>query len=169
MSGQRWREQRYVLLLILIFIAATSGCGTSASSEGTANSPRVLSSNEARELLLQLPYRYAWRKPALPEGASGALAGKAVGNHHTVVHFGVSLGAEAAGVPVPSAGVEDSYDYSEGGGFVFTADLEVPGKNGNVHPNRRFKTRAQWNEAISMEVAMEEKLCKATTGRPCPP
>jgi hypothetical protein len=65
--------------------------------------------------------------------------------------------------------VVDSYDYSEGGGFVFTADLEVPGKNETVHPNRRFHTRAQWNEAISIEVAMEEKLCKATTGRPCPP
>jgi hypothetical protein len=85
------------------------------------------------------------------------------------MNFGVSLGTEASGVPVPRSGVEDSYDYSEGGGFVFTADLEVSGKNGTVHPGRQFHTKAQWDEAIRMEVAMEEGLCEATTGRPCPP
>jgi|ERR1043165_3701362 hypothetical protein len=169
MSRKKRCQRGYVLLSIVVVIAATGGCGTSANGEGATDSPRILSTNEARELLMQTPYRYAWRKVALPEGASGALAGKAIGDHQTVVHFGVSLGTEAAAVPVPRAGVEDSYDYSEGGGFVFTADLEVPGKNGNVHPGRQFHTRAQWNEAIRMEVAIEEKLCKAATGRPCPP
>jgi hypothetical protein len=124
---------------------------------------------EARTLLLELPYDFVWRKVPLPEGASSALAGKAVGRNRTAIHFGVSFGTETAAVPVPKAGVADAYDYSGRGGFIFTADLEIPGKNETVHPNRRFHTREQWNEAISMEVAMEEKLCKATTGRPCPP
>lgn len=162
-----------VSLGLLGAVSAAAGCGAAASGQeqpnNPTNHPRILSTSEARGLLVSLPYRYTWRKVPLPQGATGALAGKAVGQYHTVVHFGVSLGVEAGAVPVPRAGVEDSYDYSAGGGFVFTTDLEVPGKNETVHPGSQFHTRAQWNEATSMEVAMEEKLCRAATGRPCPP
>src|SRR3954462_6134349 len=89
-------------LVLLATTCVTVGCGTTASGHAEAtNPPRVLSTNKARGLLVALPYRYSWRKVPLPQGASGALAGKAVGRYHTVVHFGVSLGVEAGAVPVP--------------------------------------------------------------------
>jgi hypothetical protein len=148
----------------LAILTATCGCGVSASGEGTVGSPRVLSSAEAKNLLLRLPYRYQWRKVELPEGASGALAGTAVGKHRAVLHFGISLGTEAEPVPVPQAGRRDSYDYSQGGGFVFTDDLITAGRAGG-----KLHNVTQWDEATTMVVEMQEKLCKASTGEVCPP
>jgi hypothetical protein len=101
-----------------------------------------------------------------PEGASGALAGTAIGKHHTIVHFGISFGEEPQAVPVPRAGfLTPSYYW--GGGFTYNDDLEVPGKNETVHPGKQFHTAAQWDEATTMAVEMQEKLCKASTGEPC--
>jgi hypothetical protein len=128
----------------------------------------VLGSAEAKDLLLQLPYRYRWRKVKPPEGASGVLAGTAIGKHHTVVDFGIALGTGAEAVPVPHAGTLTPY-YYHGGGFVFNDDLEVPGRNETVHPGKQFHSAAQWDEAGTMVVEMQEKLCKASTGQPCPP
>jgi hypothetical protein len=129
---------------------------------------RVLSTDETKHLLLELPYRYRWRKVAVPEGARGALAGTAIGNHHTVLHFGISLGTEAEAVPVPQAGAVTPYYYPRGG-FVFNDDLVVPGKGETVHRAKQFRTPAQWHEAVLMEVEMSERLCKAVTGEVCPP
>lgn len=153
--------------LLIVLGTFAIGCGSPAT--GDSSSPHVLTATEAKRLLLQVPYHYRWRKVPLPEGASAALAGTATGRHHTILHFGISLGTEADAVPVPNAGLLDPYNYSEGGGFVFNDDLEVPGKNETVHRSKQFHTAAQWDEATSMEVEMEEKLCKAATGRPCPP
>jgi hypothetical protein len=141
--------------LSVVAIAVIScGCG----------GPRVLSSTEAKHLLLQLPYRYHWRKVELPEGASGALAGTAIGGHHTVFHFGLALGRNSYGVPVPRAGTDGAYGY---GGYVFTDDILVPGKREKWESGPQYKTEAQWREAGRMEVNMEEKLCRAETGEPC--
>ncbi|MGN6258515.1 MAG: hypothetical protein ACTHN3_12325 [Solirubrobacterales bacterium] len=173
MRASFWRRGSAGLGLLVVLAALAVGCGSSASGDGTTGAgstaasndpPRVLSTQEAKQLLQQLPYRYEFRKVKLPEGATGAVAGTAIGKHHTVLHFGVSLGTEAGAVPVPQAGVRDPYDYSAGGGFVFNDDLVVAGGVG-----KQFKTGAQWEEATSMEVEMEEKLCKAATGEPCPP
>ena len=142
--------------LLLLVAIATVGCGFGG--------PRVLSSTEAKHLLLQLPYRYHWRQVELPEGASGALAGTAIGRHRTVFHFGLALGGDPYPVPVPQTGTEEAYGY---GGFVYTDDLEIRGKNGKWEPNPHFRTKAQWNEAGHMEVKMEKKLCRAETGEPC--
>lgn len=144
-------------LLLIVATAAIGSCGCGSG---------VLSSSEAKHLLLQLPYHYRWRQVDLPEGASGALAGTAIGKHHTIVHFGISLGTEPQAVPVPRAGTLTP-SYYWGGGFVFNDDLEVPGKKETAHPGSQFHTAAQWDEAGTMVVAMQEKLCKATTGKPC--
>jgi RNA-splicing ligase RtcB len=64
---------------------------------------------------------------------------------------------------VPQSGIRNPYDYSRGGGFLFTDDIIIPGGVG-----KQIHNGAQWREANLMEVAMEEKLCKATTGQPCP-
>lgn len=155
------------LFLTVALVAASSGCGNSANQSGSDGSPQVLTSAEAKHLLLELPYRYRWRQVEPPEGASGAVAGTVIGNHHTIVHFGISLGTEPEAVPVPPAGTVTPY-YYYGGGFVFNDDLEVPGGNDTVHPGRQFHTAAQWNEAGTMVVEMQEKICKAVTGKPCP-
>jgi len=97
----------------------------------------------------------------LPEGASGVLAGTAFGKHHTIVHFGISLGAEPQAVPVPRAGTSAAY-YYWGGGFVFNDDIVLPKGIG-----KQLQTAAQWREANMMEVAMEEKLCRVVTEKPC--
>ena len=146
-----------VVMALAVLIVA---CGSSEDST------RVLSAAEAKHLLLELPYRYHFRKVAVPQGASGALAGTAIGDHHTVLHFGISLGGEPDPVSVPQAGTEEAYGYPRGG-FVFTDDLQVRGKHEKWEPAPQFRTAAQWNEAGHMEVAMEETLCRAATGEPC--
>lgn len=145
-------------LFLTVIAVASYGCGDGS---------RILSSAEAKHLLLELPYQYRWRQVEPPGGASGALAGTVIGKHHTRVHFGIALGSEAEAVPVPQAGTITPV-YFPRGGFVFNDDLEVPGKNETVHPGKQFHTAAQWNEAGTMVVEMEEKLCKAVTGKPCP-
>lgn len=134
------------------------------ASWGCGDGGRVLSSAEAKHLLLQLPYQYRWRQVEPPEGA---IAGTAIGKHRTIGHFGISLGEKPQPVPVPQVG-SPAQGYGGGSGFVITNDLEVPGKNETVHPGKQFHTAAQWNEAGTMVVELEEKLCKATTGKPCP-
>lgn len=143
--------------LVLAISATVHGCGCGSGA---------LSSTEAKQLLLELPYHYKWRQVELPEGASGALAGTVSGKHHTIVHFGISLGAKPQPVPVPRVG-SSVHEYGGGSGFVFNDDLEISGKNGTIQFGRQFHTAAQWHEAVSMVVDMEEKLCKAATGKPC--
>lgn len=104
---------------------------------------------------------------APPEGATEALAGEATGKHNVVLKFGVALGKHPSGVPVPISGAEEAYGYPNGG-FVYTDDLMVPTKARKWVVNPRFHNWRQWHEAGHMEVEMEEKLCEAATGEPCP-
>lgn len=147
-------------IAVLSITTALLGCGGKAS--GDPDSPRILTTKEAQKLLLQLPYKYQFREVELPEGASGALAGKAFGSHHTVVSFGISLGAEPEPVPVPQAGVRGAY-YYWGGGLVFTDNLVVAGG-----APKGMRTKAQWHEAVDMVIEMQDKLCEASTGEFCP-
>jgi hypothetical protein len=150
-------------LAVIVIGSGICGCGGSEKGEGSGGSPRVLSSSEAKHLLLQLPYRYTWRQVDLPEGASGALAGKAIGQHHTIIHFGIALGEKPKPVPVPKAGVSGAFYYL-GAGFVFTDDLIIPGSS---RVGEQFQTEAQWKEAATMEVQMEEAFCREVTHEPC--
>jgi hypothetical protein len=157
-------KQTLIGMGLLALVMGVCACGGSAKGDGT----HVLSSKEAKILLLKLPYRYRFREVAIPEGASGALAGKATMAHGTFLNFGVALGRDPGLVPVPDAGTNSAYGYPRGG-FVFTDDLQVAGKNHTWHRPARFHTERQWNEAISIAVEMQKKLCKAATGEPCPP
>jgi hypothetical protein len=150
----------------VLFGILAGGCGEASGEPGD---PRVLTTAEARKLLLQLPYRFRFREVELPEGATGALAGKASGDHRTVVNFGIALGREAQPVPVPKIGTRDPYDYGQGGGLVWMDDLLVPRRDGTLQPGKQYRTDAQWDEAINMIVDMQQKLCHASTGEPCPP
>lgn len=156
-------------VVLALFLCLAAGCGSSAKGVSVTESsrsepPRVLSAGEAKQLLTSLPYKYHWRRVNLPDGATDALAGTAIGKHRTKLPFGISFGTNAQAVPVPQSGTRSAYDYAAGGGFVFTDDIIVAGEGAN-----QIHTAAQWREANYMEVEMEEKLCKASTGRPCPP
>lgn len=146
----------------------SSGCGASGAFGGPESAPRIISSGEGKRLLLQLPYRFQFHAVTLPDGASGAIAGTALGKHKTVLHFGISFGKDPEAVPVPRVGTVDPYDYSNAAGFVFNDDMEVPGRNESVHPGPQFHTEAQWQEAANIVVGMQQTLCRAATGKPCP-
>lgn len=152
-------------LVALIILIPNSGCGSSASSDGSSPTaaPNVLSEPAVRGLLTQLPYRFRFRNVALPEGATGAVAGTVIGRHHTVVHFGIALGRNPKPVAVSQAGTSGAFYYL-GAGYVLTDDLVIPGSS---RVGRQFHTDLQWNEATDIEVAMEEKLCREVTGKPC--
>jgi hypothetical protein len=159
------RNHIFSALLLLSVVALCGGCGNSAKGD---NGDHVLDVEEAKGLLLQLPYRYEFRHVKTPKDASGALAGRATTSHGTSLNFGVALGKHPGLVPVPKAGTTSAYGYPAGG-FVFSDDLQIPGKQRHWHRPARFRTERQWNEAITIAVTMQEKLCKATTGKPCPP
>lgn len=159
----------FACLLVLVAAGWTiTGCGAGeVAVEGGSQGTRVLGPRETKQLLLQLPYRYTFRPVATPDGADAAVAGRAIGPHHTELNFGIALGHGYHGVPVPAAGTEESYGYSRGG-FIFTDDSLVKGANGRLESNPHLHTAAQWHEALSMSVAMTDKLCLAATGEHCP-
>jgi hypothetical protein len=117
-----------------------------------------------KQLLRRLPYRFEFRPVAPPKGANGAIAGKVIGPHKTIVNFGIALGGEGRGVPVPHAG---TLNASGGTAFVVTDDEQIRGKLGNFEPGKQFHTVAQEHVATRMMVDIEETLCKARTGKPC--
>jgi hypothetical protein len=49
-------------------------------------------------------------------------------------------------------------------GFTDDAVIVV---NGAITEGRQIRTKAQWNESATMIVDIEEKLCRATEGKPC--
>lgn len=151
---------RAILLSLFLCIGTLVGCSGSSNTS-------VLSEENAKRALQQLPYRFKFEAVDIPSGAVGAVAGQATGPHETVVHFGIALGDSPDGVPVRDAGVFDSFGYPEGG-FLFTSDLSIGFAEGSVVTNPRYETAKQWSTAIEMEVEMTDRLCKAATGEPCP-
>lgn len=130
-----------------------SGCGT-----------KTLDEAEVKQLLRQLPYRFEFRPVDPPDGASGAVAGRVIGPHRTVVNFGISLGR--GGDPVPLGPGTDTADATGGETFRVTDDTMVT-VNGKLKAGDQLHTEAQWNESARMIVDIEEKLCRAITGKPC--
>jgi hypothetical protein len=119
----------------------------------------------AKRALLALPYAYTFRTVVRPKGARGALAGKVVGAHNTVLNFGIAFGRHSEPMPVPNSGISEVGEYP---GFVFTDDELVPGKHETWEPGPQFHTAAQWKEVARMSVAMVEQLCRASTQQACP-
>lgn len=142
------------LLSVSALTGAVLGCGET----------RVLSAQEAKDLLRQLPYRYDFREVPTPEGAEAAVAGRAIGRHHTELNFGIALGHGSEPVMQRPSAVEIDRHSS----FIFTSDAPVRGSDGRLEPARQLKTAAQWREATQMDVLMTDKLCRATTGKHCP-
>jgi hypothetical protein len=169
-SMVKTRHPRLLACLLSLVVAGwtATGCGTGGDTAEGSDGTRVLGPKETKQLLRQLPYRYTFRSVATPKGAEAAVAGRAIGRHHTRLNFGIALGHGHHGVPVPGAGTEESYGYPRGG-FIFTDDVFVKGSDGHLEPNPNLHTAAQWNEATSMSVAMTDKLCLAATGEHCPP
>jgi hypothetical protein len=157
----------------LFFLIGMPGCGavaaesTSTTREPQAGSIDVLTTKQAKHLLQKLPYRYGFRSVPLPKGAKGAVAGRVVGPHKTSFNFGIALGTETDPVPVPKVGTENPV-WMPGAGLVFTDDLLVKAANGNWVVNPRIKTPAQDRTSVRMIVDMEQTLCRAATGEPCP-
>jgi hypothetical protein len=156
------------LLGIVALAWTTAGCGDAGAEGAGSNETGVLGAKETKRLLRQLPYRYKFRPVAKPEGADAAVAGRAVGRHHTRLNFGIALGHGHHGVPVPRAGTSYSYGYPRGG-FIFTDDEFINGPDGRMMPNPQLHTTAQFDEASHMSVMMTDKLCLAATGEHCPP
>jgi len=150
-----------------VLVLMTVGCAAAGDASSSSGEARVLGPKETKYLLRQLPYRYEFRVVSKPKEADAAVAGRAVGPHHTVLNFGIALGHGHHGVPVPRAGTSESYGYPRGG-FIFTTDTFIKGPGGRLEPGPQFKTVAQWREASHMEVMMTDKLCRAATGEPCP-
>lgn len=155
-----------VLLVVAGCGSSVAGSGESGPSGATVKSTggHVLSVVETKAALRSLPYRITLRAVPLPQGATGAVAGRAVGQHHTVLHFGIALGRRPS--PVPGIGAE-IVGY-EGGGFVYTDDTLIAGKHEKWETGPQFHTAAQWHEGGHMGVEITEALCVAATGHVCP-
>lgn len=147
-----------------ICVSVLGGCG--GVQQGNA-ATSILTEEEAKQALRQLPYRYRFRPVDLPEGAEAAIAGTAFGPYKTALNFGVAFGRSVQGVPVSRVGTAESYGYRET--FLFTDDLQIFNARGKKIVNPRFRSIRQWHTAGRMEVEMTEELCKAATDEPCHP
>jgi hypothetical protein len=150
------------LPLALLLVAAAPGCGSDASGNG---GPRELSAIDAKTVLRELPYRYAFKDPSIPDGASGAVSGRVYGPHETWFDFGIALGDDADPVPVPRAGISEAVGNP---GFVFTTNQLIPVGRFHWKTAPQLRTPARWHESSKMATDMEEQLCRAATGKPCP-
>jgi hypothetical protein len=77
-----------------------------------SNAPPTLGEAEVKQLLRQLPYRFEFRPVRPPRGANGAVAGRAIGPHRTIIRFGISLGRD--GEPVRLGPDTDMADTTGG-------------------------------------------------------
>jgi hypothetical protein len=124
-----------------------------------------LSAPDAKAVLRELPYRYKYRTVPVPRGATAALAGRAYGPSNTSFDFGIALGDGADAVPVAQAGVSEAVGNP---GFVFTSNLVVPVGRAEWENAKQIHSTKQLHTAADMATEMEEHLCRAITGKPCP-
>ncbi len=149
---------------IYVAITTIAGCGGSAGGSDTS---KILSTGETKQIVKELPYAFSFRSVPLPEGATGAVAGRAVNKRGVVIRFGISLGRHPKAVPVQHADPSGAYGYPRAG-FVYTDDATIRNARGQRVVNGRFRTDAEYHEALDINVAIQESLCKAATGEPCP-
>jgi hypothetical protein len=151
-------------MLIALCVCAVPGCGDSEG--GATHSTTLLTTEEVKQTLRQLPYRYEFHPVAPPAGAYSAVAGTAFGRYGTEVKFGVAFGRSTLPIPVPHAGIDSTFSYEQT--FIFTDDLQFMNERGKFVTNPQLQTGAQWKEAIEMSVEMTGRLCRSATGAPCP-
>ena len=126
-----------------------------------------MTASEARHVLRQLPYEYQFRPVPLPDGANGALAGRVRGPHDTSFEFSIALGRHPGAVPDPQSGTANAVGVPVAG-FVFNDNILIKGRHGNWVTSKEIHTAAQSTESSNMHLEIEEKLCRAATGKPCP-
>jgi hypothetical protein len=111
------------------------------------------STAEAREAIEAMPFR-----ASVHETAAGVLLGSERGGHGVVIHFAVSKeGPEPNDIPPRLIHVDRN--VTGGGGFWVWDDSEIWFRRGTV---------AQWHEAATISVEIEEALCRKATGEACP-
>jgi len=138
------------------------GCGSDQAQDDS-----VLTTAEAKQALRVLPYRFKYKDVQKPRGASGALAARVYGPHHVWFDFGISLGFNVDPVPIPPSGTMNAVGNGEAG-IVYTDNLLIRDKRGKYSIAPQIHTRAQQKESFHMATEVEETLCKAATGAPCP-
>jgi hypothetical protein len=151
--------------IVLSLIAVLGGLG--CSGLGQAQDDSVLTTVEAKQALRVLPYRFKYKEVQKPRGASGSLAARVYGPHHVWFDFGIALGHDAEPVPIPPSGTMNAVGNGEAG-FVYTDNLLIRDKHGRYLVAPQIHTRAQDKGSLHMATEIEETLCKAVTGDPCP-
>jgi hypothetical protein len=147
---------------ILIWVAM--GCGSAEPREGSER--RLLLGAEVKAALRKLPYDFTFRRVRRPAGAYSAVAGTAFARHDAKLNFGIAFGRSTKPVPVPRAGIKEILGYRNL--FIYTNDLQVENRQGEMVPGPQIRTRAQWTEAINMSVDITDRLCRSATGETCP-
>jgi hypothetical protein len=150
-----------ITLGLVVLLAGVVVALASAFGSGT----RVLSEEEAKAALLELPYSFEFRDAPEPDGSSGAFFGTATGGHGTVVEFGVSLGSGRQALVLAPG--ETGEEATGGETFLVTSDALDEPSPGKFVAEPRYRTAAQWDELSRVVNAIEQKLCRETTGEPC--
>jgi hypothetical protein len=152
---------RSILLVTACLLGgvAVAACGGGASASSDVG-PHAggLAAADVRPALSSLPYEIHLQALKPPARDTAAFRGRAVGRFHTVMKFTIGLGEYAIPLPLPGIGTRFAVSNGEAG-FVF---------NSNASEGKDFSSRNEWEEVGKMEVAIEERLCRRATGKPCP-
>ena len=149
---------------VAIVFAVATAIVVVAVAVASHSDTKTLSKAETKSLLRELPYRFRFDDVPSPDGASGAVAGRAFGPHRTTIRFGVSLGS--GGAPVSLGPHTDFADATGGETFRVTNDATII-VGDKLERGPRIVTEAQWRQSATMVVDIEEKLCRATEGKAC--
>jgi hypothetical protein len=145
------------LLLVAALAILCSGCGSASGDTGEAESGK-LNPDLVRAAMRTLPYDVKLKQVPGPAGNTASFKAKAHGPHDTTLEFSIGIGDPPHPLPVPGAGTKH-VEWFEEMNFVFNDDDAI---------GRKFKTAAQWREVAHMATKVNESLCKAATGEPCP-
>jgi hypothetical protein len=141
-------------LLALSLLLLAVGCGAANGDPAIGK----LEPADVRPALRTLPYDLTLKRIQGPKGNTASFRGRALGPHDTTLEFSIGIGDFPRPVSVRGAGTRHVV-WNEEAGFVFNDDGEIA---------RKFETAAQWREVGRMATKVEQSLCKAATGEPCP-
>lgn len=142
------------LCIGLSFLLLAVGCGAANGDPAIGK----LEPADVRTALRTLPFEFALKRVREPKANIASFQGRAHGPHDTTLEFSIGIGDPPRPVPVPGAGTKHVV-WNEEAGFVFNDDGEIAEK---------FETAAQWREVSRMATKVEQSLCRAATGEPCP-
>lgn len=135
-------------------------CGGGASADGLGAEGAGadgLSGAEVLSALEGLPFEHQLTKVRPPKGAETAFRGIARGSKGETVHFAITVGDNPVALPVDGAGTVHAV-LNGTSGFTYNDDSAI---------GKRFRTTAQWHQAMHMATTIEERLCRKATNEPC--